>query len=73
MASATQTSTTWNPPGAGVISRALAGFAARRAARARRARILYELSTYSDRQLQDLGFGRADFDAIADGTFRDRR
>ena len=74
MASVTQTSTTWHVPGATTIARMLNGFAARRAARANRTRILYELSTYSDRQLQDLWLlGRGDFEAIAAGTFRDRR
>ncbi len=37
--------------------------------RRQRAQILSELNTYSERQLQDLGISRADFPAIATGTY----
>ena len=45
-------------------------FAAWRAKRAYRARITRELSTYTDRELFDLGIQRADIPAVVNGTFR---
>jgi uncharacterized protein YjiS (DUF1127 family) len=44
--------------------------AERRAARAERVQIARELSTYSDRELNELGFSRADLPMIAAGTYR---
>jgi uncharacterized protein YjiS (DUF1127 family) len=49
----------------------LAGtMAERRAARQERAQIARELSTYTDRELGELGFSRADLPMIAAGTYR---
>jgi hypothetical protein len=42
----------------------------RRAVRAERAQIARELSTYTDRELGELGFSRADLPMIAAGTYR---
>jgi len=42
----------------------------RRAARAEREQIARELSTYTDRELGELGFSRADLPMIAAGTYR---
>ena len=44
--------------------------AERRAARHERERIARELSTYTDRELGELGFSRADLPMIAAGTYR---
>lgn len=41
-----------------------------RAERRERAQIARELSTYSDRELGELGFSRADLPMIAAGTYR---
>ncbi|MBV8402411.1 MAG: DUF1127 domain-containing protein [Acetobacteraceae bacterium] len=43
---------------------------ARRAERRERRQIVRELSAYTDRELLDLGFSRADFPAILNGTYR---
>ncbi len=56
-------------PGSGLFARLWADFAARRAEQRRRDRIVTELSRYTDRELADLGFSRADFPAIANGTY----
>jgi hypothetical protein len=49
----------------------LAGtMAERRAARQERAQIARELSTYTDGELGELGFSRADLPMIAAGTYR---
>ncbi len=45
-------------------------FGAWREKRAYRARIARELSTYTDRELFDLGIQRADIPAVLNGTFR---
>lgn len=50
----------------GLFQRVAAGFAAYRA----RQRELAELARMSDRDLHDLSISRADFQAIAAGTFR---
>jgi uncharacterized protein YjiS (DUF1127 family) len=42
----------------------------RRAARHERAQIARELSSYTDRELGELGFSRADLPMIAAGTYR---
>jgi len=42
----------------------------RRAERAERLQIARELSTYTDRELGELGFSRADLPMIAAGTYR---
>ena len=47
-----------------------AAWQARRAERRERRQIVRELSTYTDRELLDLGFSRADFPAILNGTYR---
>jgi uncharacterized protein YjiS (DUF1127 family) len=44
-------------------------FSARRKQISERARIRRELETYSDRELADLGIGRADIEAVASGQF----
>lgn len=46
-----------------------AKFAERGAERKRRKQLVFELSQYNDRELADLGFSRADFPAIMDGTY----
>ncbi len=45
-------------------------FADRRAARAERLQMARELATYSDRELGELGFSRADLPMIEAGTYR---
>jgi uncharacterized protein YjiS (DUF1127 family) len=47
-----------------------ARFLAWRAQRRERARIARELLSYTDRELFDLGIGRADIPAIINGTYR---
>lgn len=47
-----------------------ARFAARRAEAAMRRRIARELSTYTDRDLRDLGVSRDNIPDIVNGTFR---
>lgn len=42
----------------------------RRAERAERQQMARELDTYSDAELGELGFSRADLPAIASGTYR---
>ena len=42
----------------------------RRLIRAERARIVNELNSCTDRELGELGFSRADFPAIANGTYQ---
>jgi hypothetical protein len=42
----------------------------RRAARAERQQLARELSTYTDRELGELGFSRVDLPMIAAGTYR---
>jgi uncharacterized protein YjiS (DUF1127 family) len=39
-------------------------------ARCQRSREIQELATFSDRELWDLGFGRSDLHALANGTYR---
>jgi len=46
------------------------GMAERRAARLEREQVARELSTYTDRELGELGFSRADIPMIAAGTYR---
>jgi uncharacterized protein YjiS (DUF1127 family) len=55
--------------GSSRLARLRANFTARRAEQRRRNRIVTELSRYTDRELADLGFSRADFPAIASGTY----
>jgi uncharacterized protein YjiS (DUF1127 family) len=50
-----------------LLSRSMAE---RRVARLERAQIARELSTYTDRELGELGFSRADLPMIAAGTYR---
>jgi len=45
-------------------------FADRRAERAERLRMARELDSYSDRELGELGFSRADLPLIAAGTYQ---
>jgi uncharacterized protein YjiS (DUF1127 family) len=52
------------------LAQAYAGFTARRAQRAERARIIRELESYADHELFDLGISRGDIEAVADGRFR---
>ncbi len=56
--------------GAGRLARLRVSMNERLAERRRRHRIVTELSHYTDRELADLGFSRADFPAIANGTYR---
>ena len=63
--------------GNGLMSRALASlfmlqqrWVVSRLEKRHRKQIVRELSTYNDRELLDLGFSRADFPAIANGTYR---
>ncbi len=50
-----------------LLNRSMAG---RRAARLAREQIERELSSYTDRELGELGFSRADVPMIAAGTYR---
>jgi uncharacterized protein YjiS (DUF1127 family) len=45
-------------------------FTAWRSEQRRRRQVVRELNAYSDRELLDLGFSRADFPAILSGTYR---
>ncbi|MBV9656028.1 MAG: DUF1127 domain-containing protein [Acetobacteraceae bacterium] len=55
--------------GAATLAGLRARFAEHRAERARRKRLVFELSQYTERELADLGFSRADFPAILSGTY----
>lgn len=57
-------------PMPGFLARTTAAFQAWREERNRRQRLWQELASLSDRDLADLGFGRADFAAIVEGHFR---
>ena len=52
-----------------VLQQTIASFTAWRAKRRERARIAYELATYTDRELFDLGIQSADIPAIINGTY----
>ncbi|MGC8469714.1 MAG: hypothetical protein ACP5NI_07410 [Acetobacteraceae bacterium] len=54
----------------GLVARLSASLRSWREERQRRARMWQELSLLTDRDLSDLGFGRADFAAIVAGTYR---
>jgi uncharacterized protein YjiS (DUF1127 family) len=57
-----------------ILGRALNAFIAfvraEQAAHRERSRISYELSTYSDRELAELGLGRGEIPAVAAGLYR---
>jgi uncharacterized protein YjiS (DUF1127 family) len=55
------------------LARLRTDFAARRARAAERARIIRELNSYADHELLDLGIGRGDIAAVAEGAFRRAR
>jgi uncharacterized protein YjiS (DUF1127 family) len=52
------------------ISALPAQWKARRDEQRRRRQILRELNAHTDRELADLGFSRADFPSILDGSYR---
>jgi len=58
-----------SPIGAGGLRNLGALFSNRRRQVSERARIRRELMSYSDRELNDLGLGRSDIEAVASGRY----